>query len=165
LGFNEVFLKFKTSDSHASDVNSQQAVNQDNQTKLLQSKEVSQNPSQAAETVQMSSSQNSDTYTNSIGMEFVKIPAGEFMMGSPSDEKGRDDDEGLAHKVTIGDSYYLGKFEVTQKQWKAVMGDNPPYFRGDDLPVGSVSWNDVQEFIKKLNEKEWTDKYRLPSDA
>ena len=114
---------------------------------------------------QASSSQNSDTYTNSIGMEFVLIPAGEFEMGSPSDEEDRYDDEGPAHTVTIEESYYLGKYEVTQEQWKAVMGSNPSCFEGDDLPVEKVSWNDVQEFIEKLNEMEGTDKYCLPSEA
>ncbi|WP_440954009.1 formylglycine-generating enzyme family protein [Methanosarcina sp. Mfa9] len=104
-------------------------------------------------------------YTNSIGMEFMKIPAGEFMMGSPSDEEGRCDNEGPVHKVTIEESYYLGKYEVTQEQWREVMGSNPSYFKGDDLPVEKVSWNDVQEFIEKLNEMEGTDEYRLSSEA
>jgi len=105
-------------------------------------------------------------YTNSIGMEFMKIPAGEFMMGSPSGEEGRyDDDEGPVHKVTIEESYYLGTYEVTQKQWREVMGNDPSNFKGDDLPVEKVSWNDVQEFIEKLNEMEGTNKYRLPSEA
>ncbi len=104
-------------------------------------------------------------YTNSIGMEFMKVPAGEFKMGSPSDESGRDDDEGPVHKVTIEDPYYLGIYEVTQEQWSEVMGSNPSKFKGDDLPVEKVSWNDVQEFIEKLNEKEGTNKYRLPSEA
>ena len=104
-------------------------------------------------------------YTNSIGMEFMKIPAGEFMMGSPSDEEGRYDGAGPVHKVTIEESYYLGKYEVTQEQWREVMGSNPSNFKGDDLPVEKVSWNDVQEFIEKLNEMEGTDEYRLPSEA
>ncbi len=105
------------------------------------------------------------TYTNSIGMDFVLIPAGEFDMGSPSGEKGRYDFEDPVHKVNIPDGFYLGRYEVTQKQWREVMGSNPSFSRGDDLPVESVSWNDVQEFIKKLNEKEGTDKWRLPSEA
>ena len=107
------------------------------------------------------------TRTNSIGMEFVSIPAGEFMMGSPSDEddSGWDDGEGPLHKVTISNEFYLGKYEVTQKQWHEIMGNNPSYFTGDDRPVEQVSWNDVQKFIEKLNEKEGTDKYRLPSEA
>jgi uncharacterized repeat protein (TIGR01451 family) len=107
-----------------------------------------------------------ETFTNTIGMEFVLIPAGEFEMGSPSDEEGRGSDEGPVHHVNIGKAFYMGRYEVTQKQWRAIMGDNPSYFKGDDdLPVEEVSWDDVQEFIKKLNEKEGTNKYRLPSEA
>jgi uncharacterized repeat protein (TIGR02543 family) len=104
--------------------------------------------------------------TNTIGMEFVLIPAGEFAMGSPPDEEGRCYGEGPVHHVNIGKVFYIGKYEVTQKQWREIMGDNPSIFEGDDdLPVKKVSWDDVQEFIVKLNEKEGTDKYRLPSEA
>ena len=99
------------------------------------------------------------TITNSIGIEFVLIQAGEFEMGSPAG------DEGPVHTVTIEKAYYLGKFEVTQKQWREVMGSNPSYHEGDNLPVEKVSWNDVQEFVRKLNKIEGTDKYRLPSEA
>jgi formylglycine-generating enzyme required for sulfatase activity len=97
---------------------------------------------------------------NSIGMKFTKIPAGEFNMGSEES-----DNEKPVHKVKISNSFYLGTYPVTQREWKAVMGDDPSNFTGDDLPVEQVSWDDVQEFIKKLNEKEGTDKYRLPSEA
>jgi formylglycine-generating enzyme required for sulfatase activity len=98
-------------------------------------------------------------------MEFVLIPAGEFEMGSPSDEEGMLDREGSVHRVKIKKAFYMGRYEVTQKEWREVMGNNPSHFKGDDLPVEQVSWNDVQEFIRKLNEKEGTDKYRLPSEA
>ena len=108
---------------------------------------------------------NQKTRTNSIGIEFVLIPAGQFKMGSPSDEEDRDASEGPLHTVKIEKAYYLGKYEVTQKQWREVMGDNPSDFKGDDRPVECVSWDDAQEFIKKLNTKEGTDKYRLPSEA
>ena len=120
---------------------------------------------QEIQPVSVTHSESSDAYTNSIGMEFVKIPAGEFMMGSLSGEEDRYEDEGPVHKVTIKEAFYLGKFEVTQKQWREVMGSTPSYFKGDDLPVEGVSWNDVQEFIEKLNEMEGNDKYRLPSEA
>ncbi len=99
-------------------------------------------------------------YENSIGMKFVLIQTGEFMMGS--DEYNR---EKPVHKVTISKPFYLGIYPVTQKEWKAIMEDNPSYFKGDNLPVEQVSWNDVQEFIKKLNEKEGANKYRLPTEA
>ena len=101
----------------------------------------------------------------STGMEFVLITAGKFMMGSPFGEQGRDDSEGSAHEVIIKNPFYMGKYPVTQKQWEKIMGSNPSKFRGEDRPVESVSWNDVQEFIKKLNEKESAGKYRLPSES
>ena len=97
---------------------------------------------------------------NSIGMKFTLIPVGEFNMGSEES-----DWEEPVHKVRINNPFYLGTYPVTQREWKAVMGDNPSDFKGDDLPVERVSWNKVQKFIKKLNEKEGTDKYRLPSEA
>jgi formylglycine-generating enzyme required for sulfatase activity len=97
---------------------------------------------------------------NSIGMKFTRIPAGEFYMGSEES-----DVEEPVHKVRIKKPFYLGTYPVTQREWKAVMGDNPSFFKGDNLSVEQVSWGDVQEFIRKLNEKEGTDKYRLPSEA
>ena len=98
---------------------------------------------------------------NSIGMKFIHIPAGEFMMGS--DEYG--DGEIPVHEVNISKPFYLGTYPVTQCEWKMIMEDNPSEFKGDNLPVERVSWDDVQEFIRKLNAKEGTDKYRLPSEA
>jgi formylglycine-generating enzyme required for sulfatase activity len=97
---------------------------------------------------------------NSIGMKFTLIPAGEFYMGSEE----RNDEKPL-HKVKINNPFYLGTYPVTQRGWKAVMDDNPSRFKGDDLPIENVSWDKVQEFIKKLKEKEGTGKYRLPSEA
>lgn len=113
----------------------------------------------------VTSSADQKTITNSIGMEFVQIPAGEFNMGSPSNEAGRYDDEGPVHQVKISNAFFMGKYEVTQKQWREVMGTNPSYFKGDNLPVEQVSWNDAQDFINKLNEKEGGNKYRLPTEA
>ena len=101
--------------------------------------------------------------SNSNGMEFVLIPAGEFEMGLPYGEG--DGDEEPVHHVLIEKAFYMGRYEVTQREWREVMGNNPSRFKGDDLPVDQVSWDDVQEFIWKLNEKEGTDKYRLPSEA
>jgi formylglycine-generating enzyme required for sulfatase activity len=105
----------------------------------------------------------SDTFTNSIGMKFVLIPAGEFTMGSPENEVGRNSDE-TQHNVKITKSFYIQTTEVTQAQWKAVMGNNPSYFKGDDLPKEQVSWDDAQEFLKKLSAKEGVT-YRLPTEA
>ena len=109
--------------------------------------------------------EENETFINTIDMEFVLIQPGEFDMGSPAIETGSYDDERPVHHVTIPEAFYLGKYEVTQKQWHEVMGNNPLYFKGDDLPVERVSWDDVQDFIKKLNEKEGTNKYRLPTEA
>jgi len=116
-------------------------------------------------TISLNSSPLSTPINNSIGMEFVLMPAGEFDMGSPSSEAGRYDNEGPVHHVKIGNAFYMGKYEVTQKQWRDVMGSNPSYFKGDNLPVEQVSWNDVQTFIIKLSEKEGTDRYRLPTES
>lgn len=99
------------------------------------------------------------------GMEFIKIVAGEFLMGSDESEEGSSKDERPVHKVIIKYPYYLGKYPVTQKQWKKLMGSNLSYSKGDDFPVEMVSWDDIQDFIKKLNDKEGVDKYRLPSEA
>jgi len=75
-----------------------------------------------------------------------------FMMGSPTTEKDRDSDE-TQHKVVLTKGFWMGETEVTQGVWKAVMGSNPSSFKkGDDYPVETVSWNDVQEFIKKVNQ-------------
>ena len=103
---------------------------------------------------------------NSIGMKFVMIAGGSFIMGSPADDSRRVSDERL-HRVTISKPFYLQTTEVTQGQWMRVMGNNPSYFRncGDDCPVERVSWIEVQEFIRRLNEMEGTDKYRLPTEA
>ena len=94
----------------------------------------------------------------------VYVSGGTFTMGATS-EQGSDawDDEKPAHSVTLS-GYYIGKYEVTQKLWKAVMGSNPSNFKGDNLPVENVSWNDVQEFLRKLNAMTGK-RYRLPTEA
>ena len=103
--------------------------------------------------------------TNSIGMAFALIPAGEFDMGSTSAEAYSN--EQPVTRVRISSGFYLGKYEVTQGQWEAVMGSNPSHFDncGPDCPVEQVSWNAVQVFIQRLNEREGTSKYRLPTEA
>ena len=99
----------------------------------------------------------------SIEKEMVLIPAGKFKMGSPVSEEGRDDYE-TQHEVTLTKPFYMGKYEVTQDQWEVVMGNNPSDTKGTRLPVTDVSWNDCQEFIKKLNQKT-NGGYRLPTEA
>ena len=104
------------------------------------------------------------SFGNSIGMSFVLILPGTFMMGSPPDEPGRGEDE-TQHTVTISKPFYLQTTEVTQGQWKKVMEKNPSGFKGNDRPVEQVSWNDAQEFIRRLNQKQKTNGYRLPTEA
>ncbi|MDR0895749.1 MAG: SUMF1/EgtB/PvdO family nonheme iron enzyme [Prevotellaceae bacterium] len=100
---------------------------------------------------------------HSLTLEMVHVEGGTFTMGSPKSEPGRYDNE-VQHQVTVS-SFHIGKYEVTQGQWKAVMGDNPSGFKkGDNYPVENVSWNDVQGFLRKLNAA--TGKhYRLPTEA
>lgn len=95
----------------------------------------------------------------------VVVPAGSFLMGSPDSEPGRDDDEGPQHRVSIS-KFSMGQFEVTQKQWKALMGNNPSHFSqcGEICPVENVSWEMAQEYVKKLSAKTGQ-QYRLPSEA
>jgi len=95
---------------------------------------------------------------NGARLEMIYVPAGRFTMGSD-----RENNEKPPHPVNVP-AYYAGKYQITQKQWKAMMGTNPSRFKGDDLPVERVSWNDAQEFCKKL--QQLTKKaYRLPSEA
>ncbi len=103
-----------------------------------------------------------DVITNSIGMGFAYIPAGKFTMGSPLSEE-RNSDEGLQREVKVDKGFYMGVYEVTQGQYKAVMGENPSYFKGDNFPVEQVSWNDANEFCRKLSQKEGKI-YRLPTE-
>jgi formylglycine-generating enzyme required for sulfatase activity len=101
---------------------------------------------------------------NGVSLEMILIPAGKFVMGSPKKEKGRWDDE-TQHEVTLTKSFYMGKYEVTQEQWEAVMGNNPSSgTKGAKLPVTDVSWKDCQKFIKKLNGIT-KGKYRLSTEA
>ena len=106
----------------------------------------------------------SDTYTNSIDMDFVRIPAGSFLMG---DVTGVGLGDAVpVHEVTISSDFYIGRYEVTQRQWEAVMGSNPSRFAGEDTyPLNNASWAEVQEFIDKLNHREGTLAYRLPTEA
>ena len=98
-------------------------------------------------------------FSNSIEMKFSRIPAGTFAMGRGAS------DAVPAHTVTISTPFYLGKYEVTQAQWREVVGSAPSQFTDDNRPVENVSWNDVQLFLHALNEREGTSKYRLPTEA
>ena len=118
----------------------------------------------------------SGTITNSIGMKLVPIPAGTFMMGSPKKEKDHGDDE-VQHEVTITKDFYLGMTQVTQAQYKKVMGKNPSCFKGkvvsgeesSEFPVEEVYWYDAVKFCEKLSalpeEKAAGREYRLPTEA
>jgi formylglycine-generating enzyme required for sulfatase activity len=100
-----------------------------------------------------------------VKMKFALIPAGEFVMGSSETEKDRGDGEGPAHKVTIKKAFYIGVTEVTQAQWKALMGgSNPSQYKGDDMPVERVAWDGCRGYLKLLSEKE-KKIFRLPTEA
>lgn len=101
--------------------------------------------------------------TNSLGMKFSLIPPGRFIMGSPRDEEWHREDE-VQHSVELSQPYYLGATEVTQKQWKEVMGTDPSFCTGDDLPVDTVTWEEATEFCRKLGKREGK-MYRLPTEA
>lgn len=109
--------------------------------------------------------QTTEKKVNSIGMKFVRIQPGTFIMGMPPDKSGNN--LFPEHKVTLTKDFYMQTTEVTQGQWKTIMGGNPSKFQkcGDNCPVENVSWYSVQEFIKKLNQKEGGNRYRLPTEA
>ncbi|MBI2808321.1 MAG: formylglycine-generating enzyme family protein [Planctomycetes bacterium] len=117
-----------------------------------------------------------DEITNSVDMVFVRIPKGKFLMGSPQSEAQRMPDE-FQHEVAITRPFWLGAYEVTQRQYELVMGTNPSYFSAtgggkarfarkdtSEYPVERVSWNDALAFCKKLSTKE-KKTYRLPTEA
>ena len=102
--------------------------------------------------------------TNSIGMRLVLIPAGQFQMGSPESDSEAYSDQKPQHTVRITKPFYLGVTEVTQEQYERVMGTNPSNFKGVQLPVEKVSWEEAVEFCRKLSAKEGRT-YRLPTEA
>ena len=108
---------------------------------------------------------NSGKFTvNGVSFEMVRVEGGTFRMGATSEqEDDAESDEKPVHSVTLS-SYYIGKTEVTQALWQAVMGSNPSSFKGDNLPVECVSWDDCQEFIRKLNSMTGQN-FRLPTEA
>ena len=101
---------------------------------------------------------------NGINIDMVRVEAGTFTMGATAEMKDPNDDEIPTHRVTLTNDYYIGKYEVTQALWQAVMGNNPSCFKGDNLPVEQVRWDDCQDFLSRLNLI--TGKtFRLPTDA
>jgi formylglycine-generating enzyme required for sulfatase activity len=102
------------------------------------------------------------TIVSALGMRFVRVQPGSFLMGSPPEEPERGADE-VQHAVTISRHFYLAVHPVTQAQWRAVMGDNPSRFTGDDHPVENVSWEDCRAFFKKLSQDGRS--YRFPTEA
>lgn len=112
---------------------------------------------------------SSQVMVGRIPIEMAPIPAGSFLMGSPVDEEGRDSDEGPQRLVTV-QRFAMSKYEVTQKLWIEIMGNNnnPSRFKGDNLPVENVSWNEVQEFCQLLNQRlklTGSSRFRLPTEA
>ena len=99
---------------------------------------------------------------NGVEFAFRYCPAGKFVMGSPESEVGRNKDE-KQHEVTLSKGFWIMESEVTQRQWQAVMGNNPSKNKGDDLPVEQVSWNDCQEFCKKCVDLGFA--FQLPTEA
>jgi formylglycine-generating enzyme required for sulfatase activity len=97
-------------------------------------------------------------------MDFVLIPEGIFAMGCGEGDSCMYDEKPQVH-VAISKPFYLGKYEVTQEQWEVVMASRPSVFRGEQRPVENVSWNEVREFIRRLNAREGTNRYRLPTEA
>ena len=99
-----------------------------------------------------------------ISIDMVRVEAGTFTMGATAEMKNPEDDEKPTHRVTLTNDYYIGKYEVTQALWKAVMGNNPSSPKYDNFPVERVSWKDCQKFLSKLNRI--TGKtFRLPTEA
>jgi uncharacterized protein (TIGR02996 family) len=100
---------------------------------------------------------------NSIGMEFVVVPPGHFLMGSPEEEPGRDGDE-RQHPVTLTRGFLLGRYPVTQAQWRAVLGDNPSRYQGERLPVEHVTRVMAERFVERLSARDGR-RHRLPTEA
>jgi formylglycine-generating enzyme required for sulfatase activity len=98
-----------------------------------------------------------------LQMKFVRLEAGEFLMGSPADEVGRRDNE-LQHRVRLTKPFYIATMEVSQIQYKTIMGSRPSFFHGDDLPAENMSWDEAVSFCEKLSAREGR-KFRLPTEA
>ena len=157
------------------------SMNQTSKTAIPQQAQPQQPVAQSQPVSSMASSSTSDASSNMVGsstsgsvitipvkdgisIEMVKVEAGSFDMGATPEMENPSDWEKPVHRVTLTNNYYIGKYEVTQKLWQAVMGSNPSNFKGGDLPVEMVSWKDCQKFIHKL--KQLTGRnFRLPTEA
>jgi formylglycine-generating enzyme required for sulfatase activity len=104
-------------------------------------------------------------YPTNLRFEFVRIAPGEFDMGCSPGDSDCSSDEKPQHQVRISKGFEIGKYLVTQAMWESVMGSNPSHFKGADRPVENVSWNDVQEFLQRLNTRNDGYRYRLPTEA
>ena len=129
---------------------------------------VAQQPTVAQQPVVQTPVTNGDNISipvkDGISIDMVRVEAGTFTMGATPEMENPKDWEKPTHQVTLTNDYYIGKYEVTQALWQAVMGNNPSYFKGDNLPVEMVGWDDCQEFLSKLNSI--TGKtFRLPTEA
>ena len=100
---------------------------------------------------------------NGVQLEMIAIPGGTFWMGSPANEAERQDHESPQHQVTVP-SFFMGKYPLTQAQYQAILGSNPSYFKGNNRPVETVSWDDAVLFCQKLSQRTGKS-YRLPSEA
>ena len=133
----------------------------------IQQSPVSQ-PTVAQQPVVQPTVANSDNISipvkDGINIDMVRVEAGTFTMGATAEMKDPYDDEKPTHRVTLTNDYYIGKYEVTQALWQAVMGNNPSKFKGDNLPVEQVSWDDCQKFLSKLN-RITSKTFRLPTEA
>ena len=139
------------------------------QTASISGSLTSSTSSSSANTLSSSSSSPSgNTITipvkNGVNIEMVKVESGSFNMGATPEMEDPNESEKPVHLVTLANDYYIGKYEVTQALWQAVMGSNPSSSKGDDLPVERVSWNDCQDFISKLNAMTGK-RFRLPTEA
>jgi formylglycine-generating enzyme required for sulfatase activity len=108
------------------------------------------------------------SFKNRYGVEMIYIPPGEFVMGAEHPAHGRvqaNTTEEPVHRVTIAYGFYISRYEITQAQWQAVMGNNPSYFKGQSLPVESVSFASAIHFTNTLNKLNDGYDYRLPSEA
>jgi formylglycine-generating enzyme required for sulfatase activity len=100
---------------------------------------------------------------NGVKLEMIAIPGGTFWMGSPANEAERYNSESPQHQVTVN-SFFIGKYPLTQAQYQAILGSNPSYFKGNNRPVETVSWYDAVLFCQKLSQRTGKN-YRLPSEA